>query len=109
MEILSVKQGDEIFNIGDVVIHNDGQYFTKIVKFIPGPTDDQMWFYFPESGEDNYVKDLKNFRKYSIEGLRKQLDMELLNKYQKMFNYQYKLTYSSLADMFNDKNWGRYS
>lgn len=71
MEILSVKQGNEIFNVGDFVEHVDGTYITKIVKFTQGPREDQMLFYFidsdekngfEESGKDNYVKDLKNFR-----------------------------------------------
>ncbi len=72
MKILSVQQGNEVFNVGDVVRHINDSYTVTIEKFISGPAEDQMWFYFKdsneensfkESGEDNYLKDLKNFTK----------------------------------------------
>jgi hypothetical protein len=75
MRILEVESNGEIFREGEIVIHRDGNYTTKIVKFTQGPREDQMWFYFSdntqlndfeESGEDNYVKDLKNFKKLEL-------------------------------------------
>ena len=60
-EILTVKMNNEIFSVGDYVIHNDGNYTTKILKFVLSDTIPNMiWFY--DNEEMKYVKDLNNFR-----------------------------------------------
>ncbi len=64
-EIHSVKRlsDNEVFSIGDKVIHKDGTYRSKILKLlIPASIKGLMWFEF-EEGQD-FCKDLANFNKY---------------------------------------------
>jgi len=67
-EILKVKMNDEVFSVGDTVIHNDGSYAVKIVKFaLADLTPPLIWFYDQEGLK--YVKDLSNFRKITVDDI----------------------------------------
>jgi len=64
-EILSVELNGEVYSVGDILIHNDGSYMTKIVKFVLSHTDPNLiWFHYEEN--DVHVRDLENFRKPTL-------------------------------------------
>ena len=61
---------NDTFSVGDTIIHKDGSYAVKIVKFVLADlTPPLIWFYDHE--ELKYVKDLNNFRKITVDDVSK--------------------------------------
>lgn len=74
-EILEVKMDGECFTVGEIVIHKNGNYILKIVKFcLNASSPPFIWFYPDENLET--VNDLNNFRKIKCS------DIENINKLQ---------------------------